>query len=118
MMRPAAISALMSRSESNMAGPYRGRRLARLAALDLQPVITDGDDHPITDPDHFAGFASCRQPVRGGDRRAVGGSAIYDVHATSVHTHRQMGLRYGARLVGDLDQLRILLARPRLRVAA
>src|SRR6185312_201734 len=116
-MRPASTSALMSRSESSMPGHYRGRQ--QLAATrDLKPVVTDGYDRALTNPDHFARFAARRHPVGRRHCRAVRRSAVDDIYPTGVQPNRQMGLRHGTRLISDLDQLGILLAGLRLRVTA
>src|SRR4029453_11026452 len=115
-MRPASTSALMSRSESNMPGRYRDEPSA--AARDLDPVITNGDDRAIAHPDHFTGPAARRNSFGWGTGRAVRGSAVDHVHATGIYADGKMGLGYRPRFVSDLDQLRILLTRLRLRVAA
>ena len=56
-MRPTSTSALMSRSESNMARPYRGKQ-PLAAARDLQPVITDGNDRAFADADHLTSLTA------------------------------------------------------------
>src|SRR4029453_15322327 len=115
-MRPASTSALMSRSESNTARLYRARqRLA--AARDLQPMITNGNDRAFADPDQLASLAARRHAIRCRDGRPIGGSPVNDVGTVALHSHRKMRLGDRTRLIGDLDQLRIFLARLGLRVA-
>src|SRR6476620_10211073 len=116
-MWPAWTSALMSLSESSMPGHYRGKQQLA-AARDLKPVVTDGYDRALTNADHLARLAARRHPVGRRHRRAVGRSAVDDIHPTGVQPNRQMGLRHRTRFVSDLDQLGILLAGLRLRVAA
>src|SRR5512132_2570452 len=116
-MRPASTSALMSRSESNMARPYRGRQ-PLAAARDLQPMITNGNDRALAHSDHLAGLATRGHPVRRRHGRTIGGSTVNDVHPTGIHPDCQMRLGDRARLIGDLDQLCVLLARLWLRIAA
>src|SRR4249920_2262673 len=115
-MRPASTSALMSRSESNMAGHYRGMQ-PLAAASDFQPVIADRDDCAFPDPDHLASLAARRHAVSRGHGRAVRRSAVDDVNPAGVYTDCQMGLGDRPSLVGDLDQLRILFTGLRLWVA-
>src|SRR6478672_11787401 len=82
-MWPASTSALMSRSESSMPGHYRGKQQLA-AARDLKPVVTDGYDRALTNADHFARLAARRHPVGGRHCRAVGRSAVDDIHPTGV----------------------------------